>query len=192
MVAVPGRATAEIMVIAIAMFVLQVLLGTIGLGIELFALATPLSHQPWTIVTSVYAHGNLDHLIANLIGLLIFGLLVERRSTRYRLHGFVLVTGVLAALAQVLVATLFGVNAYVVGISGAVFALMGYSMTSNPVTESVIGWFELNARTQIVIMIVIAVVITWVTRAEQAALFGHFTGFLLGMVAGRIHVLRAF
>lgn len=185
-----GQATVEVMILAIVMFIAQLVLASIGLGVEMFALAAPLLDRPWTLVTSVYAHGSLDHLIANLVGLVIFGFLVERRSSRGRFHAFVLLTGMIAALAQVVIASLLGPNTGVLGISGAVFALMGYALTSNPVTESVVGWFRLNARTQIVLMIALAIAITLVTWGEQVAVFGHFTGFLVGLLAGRAHVLR--
>ncbi len=185
-----GQATLEVMAIAILMFLVQLVLASIGYGVEMFALAAPLLDRPWTIITAVYAHGSLDHLIANLVGLVLFGLLVERRSTRGRFHAFVLLTGVIAALAQIVIATLLGSSAGVLGISGAVFALMGYLLTSNPVTESVIGWFQLNARAQLVLMFAMAIAITWVTWGEQVAVFGHFAGFSLGLLAGRMHVLR--
>lgn len=186
-----GRATIEVLVVVIVVYLLQVFAFAVGLGIELFALTAPLGERPWTIITSVYAHGGPNHLFANLLALLVFGFIVERRSTRWRFHGFVVATGALAGIAEVIVGGLLGPAPLVVGISGAVFALMGYVIASNPVTDSVFARLEVDPRIQLALMIVLAVAITWVTRGERVALVAHFTGFLLGLASGRTHLLRA-
>lgn len=187
-----GQAILEVLLLCILVFLAQVVSLTFGLsGMEFFALSVPLSEYPWTIVVSVYAHGGIDHLIANIIGLLVFGFIVERRSSRARFHAFVLGTGAIAGIAEVLVGSMLGPSPLVLGISGAVFALMGYVLTSNPVAESVFGWLEMDLKVQLVLMVVLALAITWITRGERVALVAHFTGFLLGLIAGRAHLLKA-
>ena len=183
--------TAETVAIVIAVFALQTVALAIGLSMELFALSAPLSENPWTIVLAVYSHAGTTHLIANLVGLVIFGYLVERGSVRWRFHGFVLTTGAVAGIAEVLVGSLAGASPLVVGISGAVFALMGYLLASNPITDTALKWLDMDTHIQLLLMILFAIAITWVTRGERVALIAHFTGFLLGLGAGRAHLLRA-
>lgn len=185
----PGP-TLETAGIVLAVFLVQVVVITLGASIELFALSTPLADKPWTIVTSIYAHAGPTHLLANLVALAVFGFIVERRSARWRFHAFVITTGAIAGIVEVLVASLAGGSPFVVGISGAVFALMGYVLASNPVTDSVVAWLEVDARIQVLLMLVLAVALTWVTRGERVALVAHFTGFILGLVSGRAHLLR--
>ena len=183
--------TVETVGIVLAVFVVQVIALTIGLSIDLFALSMPLEDNPWTIVTAVYAHAGISHLVANLVALIVFGYIVERRSSRWRFHAFIVTTGALAGIAEVIVGSLMGASPLVVGISGAVFALMGYILASNPVTDSAVAWLEVDVRVQLVLMLLIAVAITWITRGERVALVAHFTGFLLGLISGRAHLLRA-
>lgn len=185
-----GRATFEVATLTVAVFLVQSAALAAGIGSEMFALTMPLAERPWTIALSVYAHGSLPHLTTNLLGLLIFGFIVERRSERSRFHAFVLTTGALAGAAEVFFGSLFGPAPFVLGISGAVFGLMGYVLASNPVTDSLLAWLEVDTRVQVVLMVVLAVAITWFSRGQRVAMVAHFVGFSLGLVAGRLHLLR--
>ncbi|WP_336362579.1 rhomboid family intramembrane serine protease [Halalkalicoccus salilacus] len=182
--------TLETLVLLVVVFVLQQALSLVGIGLGLFALAAPLAERPWTLVTAVYAHAGPVHLVSNLVGLALFGLLVERATTRVRFHGFVLVTGMLAGIAEVLIGMLWDPVA-VIGTSGAVFALMGYLLAGNPVSDAVMGRFRPGRRVQVALVIVLATAITLLTASAGVALIAHFTGFSLGLVSGRLHLLRA-
>ncbi|MDZ5813157.1 rhomboid family intramembrane serine protease, partial [Halorubrum sp. AD140] len=129
------RATLETIAVVLLVGVVQAAFDSVGL-VGLFALSTPLSVAPWTLVTSVYAHGSVGHLVANALALLLVGPLVERRTTRPRFHAFVVATGALAGVAQVTVGGLFGPPAAVLGISGAVFAPGGYLLAGNVVSAT--------------------------------------------------------
>ena len=184
------RATAEVGVLVLVVYLLQQLLVLVGIGLEMVALSAPLADRPWTLVLAVYAHATPSHLVANLVALVLFGLIVERRSTRRRFHAFVLATGMLSGIAEVLIGTLVGAAPLVLGLSGATFALMGYVLASNPVTDGVLRGLQADRRVQLVLMVFVAVGITWVTRGERVALIAHFTGVLLGLLAGRARLLR--
>ena len=164
---------------------------------SLFALSTPVALNPWTVVTSVYAHGSVSHLVANAIALAFVGFPLERETTPVRFHAFFLATGALAGLAEVWFAAVAGsllpgvvAQVNVLGASGAVFALLGYLLTSNRLTDRVVGNFEVSARVQLGLFAVLAAAITVATASQQVALVAHFTGLLLGLLAGRLHVLR--
>lgn len=178
---------------------------------SLFALSVPVASKPWTLVTSVYAHGGVSHLVANAAALALVGLALERETTPVRFHAFFLVTGVLAGLAEVWFAAFFGgfvasvtaavpalasilptipARVNVLGASGAIFALLGYLLTSNRLTDRVVGSFEVSPRLQLALFALVAAAITYVTASHQVALVAHFTGLLLGLLAGRLHVLR--
>ena len=185
-----GRATLEVAVVIVVVYLVQSSLSIFGVGIGLFALSMPLETYPWTIITAVYAHAGPSHLLANLIGILVFGFIVERRTTRLRFHAFVLLSGVIAAIAEVTVGALVGTSVMVLGISGAVFALMGYVATSNPVSNTILNRLEVDWRVQLALFLLVAVVLTYVTAGERVALVAHFVGLILGLLAGRIHLLR--
>jgi membrane associated rhomboid family serine protease len=183
----------------LAVFLCQRLLSLVGGGVavqSLFVLTTPVTHNPWTVVTSVYAHSSVSHLVANAVALAFVGVLLERQTTSARFHAFFVVTGALSGLAEVWIAPLTGAvlggatQVSVLGGSGAIFALAGYLLTSNRLTDRVVGSIQIPPRVQIAAFAAIAVVVTLATARPQVALVAHFTGLFLGLFAGRAHVLR--
>lgn len=184
------RATLETIGVVLLVGTAQAALGVVGVG-GLFALSTPVSVAPWTVLTSVYAHGSVGHALANALALLLVGPLVERRTTRPRFHAFVVTTGALAGLAQVTIGGLLGPPAAVLGISGAVFALGGYLLAGNVVSETLFDRLRLPPRAQLVLFGLVAVVLTATTAAPGVALIAHATGAFCGLVAGRVGLLDA-
>ncbi|TKX52763.1 rhomboid family intramembrane serine protease [Halorubrum sp. SP3] len=184
------RATLETLGIVLLVGAAQALLSLVG-RFGLLALSTPLSVAPWTLITSVYAHGSVGHLVANALALLLVGPLVERRTTRPRFHAFVVATGALAGAAQVTVGSLLGPPAAVLGISGAVFALGGYLLAGNVVSATLFDRLRLSPRAQLLLFGLVAVVLTATTAAPGVALIAHATGAFCGLVAGRMGLLDA-
>ncbi|WP_123619917.1 rhomboid family intramembrane serine protease [Halorubrum sp. CSM-61] len=182
------RATLETLAVALLVGLAQLALGVAGLA-GIFALSTPLAVAPWTVVTSVYAHGSIGHLLANGLALLLVGPLVERRTTRLRFHAFVVGTGALAGIVQVILGRLFAPSAAVLGLSGAVFALGGYLLTGNVVSATLFDRLRLSSRTQILLFGLAAVALTATAAAPGVALIAHATGAFCGLVAGRARLL---
>ncbi|GAB6879295.1 hypothetical protein JCM17823_15690 [Halorubrum gandharaense] len=184
------RATLETLAVVLLVGLVQLLLGLVGLGYA-FALAAPLTTAPWTLATSVYAHGSTGHLLANAVGLLLVGPLVERHTTRTRFHAFVLTTGALAGAAQVTLGGLIGPAPSVLGLSGAVFALGGYLLAGNVASATLFDRLRLSGRAQLALFAAVAVLLTLVTAAPGVALIAHAVGAFLGLAAGRLRLLSA-
>ncbi|MFC6905214.1 rhomboid family intramembrane serine protease [Halalkalicoccus tibetensis] len=184
-----GNPTIETLFVMGIVFLLQTAVDIVGLMTFLFVLAPPVDVRPWTLVTSVYAHGGLGHLLSNALALLIFGLLVERRTSRARFHAFFVTTGMLAGVAQITLGGLAGPAQGVLGASGAIFALMGYVLAGNVVSATLLDRVRLSRRMQFVLAVVLAAVVTLATGAPGVALIAHFTGLVLGLVAGRAGLL---
>ena len=180
--------TIELLVVFAALFVLQLLSGLVGGGLAWFALSAPFA-RPWTLVTTVYAHASLSHLLANAFGLVVVGLALERFTTRRRFHAFVLVTGSVAAIAELLVGSLLGRSVAVLGASGAILALYGYVLAGNPLTGGLLDRLDLGRRAQLVVVAAIALAVTLLTAGTGVALVAHATGVVLGVVGGRLRVL---
>lgn len=190
------RATAQVIGVCLAVFAVQTLLSWLfgpALGVGLFALALPLEIQPWTLATSVYAHYDTAHLLGNLALFAVLGLVLERNTTRARFHAFVLVTGALAGLAQVYLSTvLFAGPTAVLGLSGAVFAMLGYVVAGNRLAGGLLDRLDVPAWGQLLGFAVLAGAVTLYTASNpRVALIAHFTGFLLGLLAGQENLLRA-
>lgn len=185
-----GSPVVETLGAVVGMYVLQLVFGALGLAtIGLVAVDSSVVTQPWTLATSVYAHAGIGHLAANAVGIVLFGALVARRTTRARFHGFFLGTGALAGLAEVWIGGLTGPSPAVLGASGAVFALFGYLLAGNLVSTWLLDRVTLSPRVQVLLGFAIAVGLTLATASPGVALIGHATGLLLGLVAGRLGVL---
>ncbi|WP_418283842.1 rhomboid family intramembrane serine protease [Halorubrum sp. DTA46] len=182
------RATLQTLAIIGLVAVAQSALRLIGIA-GIFALSAPLSLAPWTVVTSVYAHGSIGHLLANAVGLLLVGPLVERRTTTIRFHAFVVTTGALAGIAQVTLGGLVGPSPAVLGLSGAVFALGGYLLAGNVASARLFDRLRLSPRVQLLLFGLVAVVLTVMTAAPGVALVAHAVGAFCGLVAGRVGLL---
>lgn len=184
----PTVQTAGLILVA---FIIQ----KVGLFAGLFTihqvyLALPVELNPWTVLTSVYAHGGPGHLIDNLIALVIFGLLVERVTTLTRYHAFFITTGVVAGLAEVFVGAAFGAEVLVVGASGAIFGLMGYFLTGNVAVRGLFDSVNVGWKGKMLTVIVISVLITVMTAGENVALVAHATGLIIGGVCGFFKILH--
>ena len=182
----------DTLVAFVAVFAVQQVVGLVGLASSLgtFALASPVTARPWTLPLSVYAHGSLQHLLSNALGLVLFGIPVARVTSRVRFHLYFVTVGALAAVTQVGVSGLVGSPVAVLGASGAVFGLLVYLLASNRLTDAVAGRFQVSRRVQLAALAVVAVAITLTTAAPGVALVAHFAGLALGLVAGRVHLLR--
>jgi len=88
----------------------------------------------WTFATSMFMHGNLFHIFANMFSLLFIGTLVERILGKKRYLYFYLISGLLAGAFFVLL-SLFSpadLDTFAVGASGALFGLVGLLMLLTP------------------------------------------------------------
>ncbi|WP_276257919.1 rhomboid family intramembrane serine protease [Haloglomus litoreum] len=183
--------TVETLAAMATVFLVQTAAGVVGVRGFVFALAPPLLDPPWALVTNVYAHASVPHLLGNAVALAAIGLAVERTSTRFRFHAFFLLTGTLSAVVQVLVDGLVGQPTAVLGASGAVFALVGYAVTGNAVVHAALRRFSPDRTLLLVAGAALVSAVVLVTAAPNVALVAHAVGFGAGLVAGRRRVLHA-
>lgn len=184
-----GRPTLTTLALFGTVFVVQRNADAFGVGPEDFALAVPLSVRPWTIAVSVYAHASPAHLATNAIALAILGPVVAYATTSTRFHAFFVGAGATAGVVQVLATLPDGSNP-VIGASGAIFALLGYAVFGNRAAEWALSWSPFGWFGAVVLFAVFAAGVTLATAAPGVALVAHFTGFLLGSVAGRANLLH--
>ncbi len=184
-----SRPTLSTLAVFAAVFALQTLADVVGIGAGAFALALPFADRPWTLVTSVYAHGGLTHLLANAIALAVLGPLVAHVTTPVRFHAFFVVTGALSGVAQIVLTVPLG-GAAVLGASGAIFALLGYLLVGNRASDRALSWLPVGRRGQLALFAAVAAALTLATAAPGVALVAHFVGFCLGAAAGRGRILH--
>ena len=80
----------------------------------------------WTLLTSLFLHGGLVHLLGNMLYLYIFGDNVEDAMGHGRYLVFYLLCGVLASLSHVITTFVVGANPYLpaLGASGAISGVL--------------------------------------------------------------------
>jgi membrane associated rhomboid family serine protease len=185
--------TAETVLLIVGVFLLQYPLFLIGV-VGLFALDPGLLREPWTLLTSTYAHASPAHLLGNLLGLVLVGGLVERASSRVRFHAFFVLAGGLSGLAEVTLGSLVALDARaVVGASGAVFALLGYAITGNGLADRLLRRLDrVTARrgTVTAALVGLAVLFAVATSGPRTAVVGHAAGLSIGLLAGRRRLLH--
>jgi membrane associated rhomboid family serine protease len=186
-----GRPTLQTLAVFIAVLAVQFVLAAVGAGSEwLFLLGPDAARRPWTLATHVYAHAGPAHLLGNALVLLVVGALVSRRTSTLRFHAFFLLTGMVSGLAEVTLGSAIGPPTAVIGASGAIFALLGYLLAGNAISSALIDRVSLSPRAQAGLFLGVAVLLTLATASPRAALFGHATGLVCGLLAGRTTLLE--
>jgi membrane associated rhomboid family serine protease len=192
-----GSPIFEVLTLFLLVFAAQLVTALADLVGGLFVLSPPVTENPWTVVTSVYAHGGVGHLVSNAVALVLFGWPVARATTRLRFHLFFILSGALAGVAQIVVSgALAGFplvpadpTTGVLGASGAVFALLGYLLASNRLSSGLAGVIRIPGWLAGLVFVGVAAAVTLFTAQPGVALIAHFTGLLFGLVAGRLRVL---
>lgn len=150
----------------------------------------------WTIITHMFAHGGVFHLLINMFALFSLGSLCERIIGKRRFIWFYLIAGVFAGLLSVVLSGFFGYGAlesvfgspdvYMIGASGAIFAIAGLFVVLVPrMRFSIIflPFFSLPGF----IMVPLILVLMWVASIGAGLPIGnvaHFGGFLAGLGYG--------
>lgn len=188
--ALAGRPMVQTLTVVGVVYIAQQLAGLFGpLEAVLFVLSGPVGERPWALITSVYAHANLPHLVGNVVVLAVAGPLVARRTTTVRFHVFFVLTGALAGVGEVFVGGLLGPPRGVLGASGAILALVGYLLAGNVVSTRMFDRLTLSPRVQLATFVLVVVGLTILTSGPGSAVIGHATGLTAGLIGGRLRLL---
>ena len=151
----------------------------------------------WTLITHMFAHGGIAHLLINMFVLFSLGSLSERIIGRKRFFWFYILSGLFAAILTVFLSGFFGTTELgarifgspeisAVGASGAIFAIAGLYVVLLPKLKFMIiflPFFSLPAY----IMIPLILFAMWILTIFLNLPIGnvaHFGGFLAGIIYG--------
>lgn len=155
---------------------------------QLVVSADTIGPRPWTLLTHMFVHGGIGHLLGNLLFLWVFGDNVEDRLHRVRFLLLYLLFGVVAAITH-MVATIDAPKT-MGGASGAIAALLGAYLVLYP-----------KVRLRIVVLFIPVRMPAWVylgfwigmnavgaaaTNSQGIAWWAHVGGFVAGMVWGLV------
>ncbi|KAI3812964.1 hypothetical protein L1987_17677 [Smallanthus sonchifolius] len=139
-------------------------------------------HQAWRLVSCIFLHAGVVHLLANMLSLIFIGIRLEQQ------FGFVRV-GILYMLAGIggsILSALFITNNISVGASGALFGLLG-AMLSELLTNWTIYANKTAALFTLVIIILVNLAVGMLPHVDN---FAHIGGFLTGFFLGFVLLIR--
>lgn len=133
--------------------------------------------RPWTVVTYMFLHADLWHLLFNMLGLFFFGPRLEARLGGRRFLTLYFVGGMTGALLSILTP-----SAAILGASGAVFGVfLGYALYWPRERVYIWGVFPVEARVLVIVMTVLALY-GGATGGGGIAHLAHLGGFVGGFL----------
>jgi len=141
--------------------------------------------QPWRLITCLFVHAGLSHLLLNMFSLWLLGLLVEDRVGPLRLALVYLASGIGGSLASLWWHT-GGINS--VGASGAIFGLYGLLLVLLVGKKLVLDKSDRRAMLGLVLYLVLSNLLSGITgNIDNAA---HLGGLATGLfVAGPLALI---
>ncbi|MGI0035315.1 MAG: rhomboid family intramembrane serine protease [Nitrososphaera sp.] len=146
-----------------------------------------------TIITSMFMHGGIAHIIGNMVFLFVFGDNIEDRYGRIKFLAIYLAWGAVAAIAHSAYAvSTGGGNIPAVGASGAISGILGAYLVMYPrakILTAIAVFFIYFVRIPVLVYIpfwfVMQVIFTVLGQAGGGvAYLAHIGGFVAGVAAG--------
>ncbi len=136
-------------------------------------------HYYWQLLTYMFMHGSWSHLLSNMIGLIFFGLYVERQTGSKEFLLFYLLCGILCGAASLGIYAAVGYwQILLVGASGAVYAvLLLFAVIFPRSTVFIFGLVPVPAPLLIAIYAGIAVFDQVFGMNQGVAHLTHLSGF---------------
>lgn len=144
------------------------------------------SGQVWRLITPIFLHFSVfkilfAHLAFNMIWFYQFGTIIERSDSSKILLSLILVAAIISNITQAVFSTaLFG------GMSGVVYALLGYLLAMNKANPSYRGKIANNIAYVLIIFMVVAALGLLGHGIANAA---HLSGFIVGIIFAMIKVI---
>lgn len=158
-----------------------------------------MSGQWWRLISYLFLHGSISHLMMNLFGLVWFGRFVENIFGTWRFLAIFVLSGVLSGALQVIMSS---PDDKAVGASGAILGIFGAGLAATLRLKNVLpkqirrqelSWMIALAVTQLVFDQVVNFLYPGsenVRDAVHIAAAAHFGGMLSGFVLGWTLALR--
>ena len=136
----------------------------------------------WRLLTSVFIHGGISHLVMNLFGIFLAGMFLEEKLGRKNMILYFLIAGVAGSITSIL----WHDNTVSVGASGAIFGYFGLLLAFNifkiiPKDQQSIIWNIL------IFYGGISLLFGMFDGIDNAA---HFGGLLMGFILGALKAIK--
>ena len=147
-------------------------------------LAVTYRNAYWQFITYMFVHGGISHILFNMLGLFFFGAQVERRMGSTEFVLFYMISGVLAGVFSFVVYVTSGAtNVYLLGASGAVYAvLLAYATYYPESTIYVMGIIPVKAPFLVLGFTGLAVFSQVFSFNNGVAHLTHLAGFVIAFI----------
>jgi membrane associated rhomboid family serine protease len=155
-----------------------------------------------TLLTSMFMHGGIAHLLGNMLFLWIFGDNIENSMGRARYLAFYLICGILASLAHVYSTLMFDGNSLIpsLGASGAISGVLGGYLLLHPNRRVRVIMLSMFTEVPAVVAIGLWFVFQLISglgvlgsgsQEGGVAYAAHIGGFIAGLVLVKFFTLRS-
>ncbi len=141
------------------------------------------SSQPWTIISAMFTHGSIWHILTNMITLYFYGMYVLALVGEVKFFLVYFVGGLVGNALFLLLANPYSIA---VGASGAIFALGGALVVLVPRLKIMIFPIPIPMDLWIAILF-----FALISLQPGIAWQAHIGGLITGLVAGAIFRVRA-
>jgi membrane associated rhomboid family serine protease len=192
------NATLALIVVNVLVFLLTYLSRRLVIYLALTPTLVLHASAWWQLLTYMFVHGGLWHLLFNMLALFLFGLPLERNlgSNEFLLYYFV--SGLGAGVATLVINWYSGLGAIpVVGASGAIYALLlAYATLFPDARLWIFGLFPLRAPVAVLLFAGLALFSELTGTQSGVAHLTHLAGLVFGylyfLLRLKINPLRVF
>ncbi|XP_008785581.1 RHOMBOID-like protein 2 [Phoenix dactylifera] len=139
-------------------------------------------HQGWRLITCIWLHAGVIHLLANMLCLLLIGVRLEQEFGFVRIGSLYVMSG----FGGSVLSALFIQSRISVGASGALFGLLG-GMLSELITNWTIYTNKFTALLTLIFIIAINLAVGLLPFVDN---FAHIGGFISGFLLGFVFLIR--
>lgn len=139
-------------------------------------------HQGWRLVSCIWLHAGVIHLLANMLSLIFIGIRLEQQFGFVRVGLLYLLSG----FGGSILSCLFIQKSISVGASGALFGLLG-AMLSELLTNWTIYSNKAAALFTLIVIVAINLAVGILPHVDN---FAHIGGFLTGLLLGFVLLIR--
>lgn len=180
------RLTAIVLNLSASAFTIDMLLERLMLP----ASASALASRPWTVVTYMFVHYDVLHLLMNLLWLYMFAAIAQKLCSRRSLIYLLFLAGGIAGAVAFILAGL-SVTAVqgrsLTGASAAILAVMAFTMMRAPGLRLRLVFFGETSLKIVGLIAILLVVISTGTGPDSYGLHAaHAAGFVAGVAAALI------
>lgn len=167
------RITFSIIAVCVLVFLLQQNIGQTHFVFD----RTNLPQNIYTIITSIFAHGSISHLLYNMVALFFFGTFLENLIGEKNFFGLFIITGL---LANILTIPFYTAS---LGASGAIYGVLGSLTVLKP---KEIIYFNLFVPLPLIVATGIFLLfdIIGVFNPSGTGNLAHISGLGIGILAG--------